>query len=131
MKQLVVLVCAIAVCFVFAVDANAHSEFKKALQKKYNLKSVSCNTCHVKGKPKSERSDFGKLFDKHFKGKDISAKYKKLKDEELDDEIDEFKKYMDKEFKKAIVEIEKVEKDGSTIGKMIKEGKIDGIKLKE
>ena len=41
--------------------------FKKQVQKKYPGMKVNCNACHVKGKPKTERNDFGKLFAKELK----------------------------------------------------------------
>ena len=40
-------------------DAQAQTEFKVALAKKYAGMTVSCNTCHVSGEEKKVRNDFG------------------------------------------------------------------------
>lgn len=57
--------CVVVVALVFsASNVLAHSVFKKEMQKKYAGMKVSCNACHVKKKPKTERSEFGKLFHK-------------------------------------------------------------------
>lgn len=51
----------------FCSTAPAHMVFKKHVQQKYPGMKVNCNACHVKGKPKTERNDFGKLFAKELK----------------------------------------------------------------
>ena len=51
----------------FCSPAPAHKAFKNHLRQKYPGMKVSCNACHVKGKPKTERNDFAKLFAKELK----------------------------------------------------------------
>ena len=59
----------VAITFVFCAtsESNAHMAFKKRLEAKYEGMKVSCNACHVKKKPKTERNEFGKLFHKQWK----------------------------------------------------------------
>ncbi|MCH2180442.1 MAG: hypothetical protein MK108_00420 [Mariniblastus sp.] len=109
--------------------ALAHTTFKKELGKKYTTMKISCSACHVDKKPKSQRNDFGKLFDKEFKGKDISATFKSKKGEE--------KKKYEKEvmipaFTVALKKIQKLKnKDGQTYDVLIKSGTMPGITKKE
>lgn len=106
----------------------AHTTFKKELGKKYSTMKISCSACHVDKKPKSQRNDFGKLFDKEFKGKDISATFKSKKG-------DEKKKYekevMIPAFAAALKKIQKMKKDGQSYDALIKSGTMPGITKKE
>ena len=65
-KKSILFAVAFAV-FAAANSADAHMAFKKQLAAKYAGTKVSCNACHVKGKPKSDRNEFGKLFSKELK----------------------------------------------------------------
>ena len=131
MKKLVVIVCALVLCLFFGSNVEAHSIFKKQLQKRYDLGKVTCWACHVKGKKKDFRNEFGKLFDKPYKGLDITKKYKEIKDTEDDDKIDVYEEFLIKEFKKAMGSIEKQKKDGTTYLELLKSAKLEGIELKE
>ena len=107
----------------------AHTTFKKELGKKYPTMKISCSACHVDKKPKTERNDFGKLFAKEFKGKDISATFKSKKG-------DEKKKYekevMIPAFTAALKKIQKMKnKEGETYDALIKSGTMPGITKKE
>ena len=124
MKKLVVIVCALAICLIFGNDAEAHSIFKKQLQKRYDFGRVSCWACHVKGEKKDKRNEFGKLFDKPYKGLNISKTYKELKEEDNDEKIEAYEEFLIKEFKKAMTKIEKQKKDGKTYLELLKTGKI-------
>ncbi len=107
----------------------AHTTFKKELGKKYPTMKISCSACHVDKKPKTQRNDFGKLFAKEFKGKNISATFKSLKG-------DEKKKYekevMIPAFAAALKKIQKQKnKAGETYDALIKSGAMPGITKKE
>ena len=107
----------------------AHTTFKKELGKKYPTMKISCSACHVDKKPKTQRNDFGKLFAKEFKGKDISATFKSLKG-------DEKKKYekevMIPAFAAALKKVQKMKnKEGKTYDALIKSGAMPGITKKE
>ena len=114
--------------FVSPSPSMAHTTFKKELGKKYPTMKISCSACHVDKKPKSQRNDFGKLFGKEFKGKDISATFKSKKGEE--------KKKYEKEvmipaFTAALKKIQKMKKDGQTYDARIKSGTMPVITKKE
>ena len=63
-------------------NVQAHVTFKKELAKKYPGMKVSCNACHVKDKPKTERNEFGKLLYEEFKDKKLTADFKSKKGED-------------------------------------------------
>ena len=107
----------------------AHTTFKKELGKKYPTMKISCGACHVDKKPKTQRNDFGKLFAKELKSKNISATFKSKKG-------DEKKKYekevMIPAFTAALKKIQKQKnKAGETYDALIKSGAMPGITEKE
>lgn len=106
--------------------ADAHIPFKNELSKKYPNMKINCNACHVEGKPKPERNEFGKLFAKELKPHDISATYKSKKGAEkkkFEQEV------MVVEFKKALAKIQKMKpKDqDQTYDELIKAGEMADI----
>lgn len=115
--------------FLVCNHVAAHTTFKKEMGKAYKDMKVSCNACHVKEKPKSQRTDFGKLFEKEFEGMDITANFKSKKGAE--------KKKYEKEvmipaFQKALAKIKKMKnEDGKTYDELIKAGEIPGIEPKD
>ena len=109
--------------------ATAHSAFKKELGKKYPKMKISCNACHVKKKPKTQRTEFGKLFEKELKGKELSAGFKERKGDERKKYV---KEVMVPAFQEALKKIKKMKnKDDITYDELIKTGKIPEIKPKE
>lgn len=128
MKNLVVLL-AIASLFAITQNASAHSAFKKAFEAKYKVKA-SCNACHDK-KSKEIRNDFGKVFDKVLKGKDITKKWKAAKEEGSAVRKEYEAGEMTTEFKKAMELVGKMKKDDSTYEELIKGLKIEGLKAKK
>ena len=139
MRQFVLVLSGLFVFGVFALpSAHAHKIFKEELEKKFEadkLKVKSCNLCHEKGKKKTERNDLGKLFanDPAFKGKDYSAKLKKLHDAEDEAGEKALEAEMIVAFKKALEDIEKMspKKGGPTYGELIKEKKLDNLETSE
>ena len=122
------LVC-LAVILISPQSARAHSAFKKELGKKYPKMKVNCNACHVKKKPKTERTEFGKLFEKEFKGKELSAGFKQRKGAERKKYV---KEVMVPAFQEALKKIKKMKnKDEVTYDELIKTGQIPEIKPKE
>ena len=106
----------------------AQTLFKKELQAHYGVKSVSCNTCHVSGKPKKMRNDFGELFAKGLAGKNVTKRIKESKsDPDLKAKVEAEVK---KEFGEVMKKIDKMKyPGGGTYGEAIKAGKIAGVKL--
>ena len=129
MKPIVSLAIA---CVFFGMSssvANAHMTFKKEFSNKYPNMKISCNACHVKGKKKTERNEFGKLFYKEMKDKKLTAGFKSKSGSER-------KKYekdvMVPEFKKALEKIKKMKpKDKEqTYEELIKAGEMPEITKK-
>ena len=90
---------------------------------KYPKKSISCNTCHIKGESKTERNAYGKLFHKTFESKTLSADFKaKGKDEKKAFETEVLTVEFDKAFEKI---------KAMTFHDLIEAGAIDGITQKE
>ena len=136
MRRLCVAVVAVAMMGLLVQSASAHSAFKKALQEKYDFKSVSCNSCHIKGKKKTERNDFGKAFKDlqklDYDGMGLTEKFEAVKAGGNDAEQDAFEEEMKKAFLKVLEDVEKKESpDGKTWGELLKTADIDGIKPKE
>jgi hypothetical protein len=135
MRRLCLALAVIGMTAMFCQTASAHSAFKKALQEKYDFKSVSCNSCHVKGKPKSDRNDFGKalhepLEEMKFDGKGLTEKYEEVKGDKALKEA--FEKEMSAAFLKALETVSKEKSpSGKTWGELLKNAEIDGIKPKE
>ncbi len=130
MKKGIGLVLMLVVSASFCARSQAHMTFKKELTKKYEGMKVSCDACHVKGKPKTERNEFGKLFHKEFKDKKITENFKKL---DRDGKKQYEKEVMVPEFKKALEKIKKMKKKDTemTFDELIKAGEIAGISKKE
>ena len=109
--------------------ASAHMAFKKELSKKYSDMKVTCNACHVKSKPKTERNEFGKLFHKELKEKKLTEGFKSRKGSERKQYE---KDVMVPEFKKALEKIKKMKpKDQEqTYDELIKAGEMAEITKK-
>ena len=126
----------IAIGLFLGLPVQAHVGFKKELEKQYPKMKVSCNACHVKGKPKTERNEFGKLFYEHLKSEKISSTFKTKK------QAGEHKEYEKKKmiplFKKALKKVKEQKQkidgkeegkkvDGKSYDELIKAGKIPNI----
>ncbi|MEZ6096781.1 MAG: hypothetical protein R3C03_21580 [Pirellulaceae bacterium] len=62
-------------------DAYGHTVFKKVMQKKYSELRVSCEACHVKGKPKTERNEFGQKFFEQLKDQELTKQWEAFGDD--------------------------------------------------
>ena len=130
MKPITTVILTMVFFSLSAVPASAHMAFKKELNKKYPDMKVTCNACHVKGKKKTERNDFGKLFHKQLKDKKLTEGFKSKKGAERK----EYEKdVMVPEFKKAFEKIKKMKpKDKEqTYEQLIKAGEMPEITKKE
>jgi len=128
MKNVIALFVICGLIALTTQTADAHSAFKKAFEAKYKVKA-SCNVCHDK-KSKEIRLEFGKLFDKPLKGKDITKKWKEAKEAGSKERKAYEAGEMTTEFKKAMEVVGKMEKDGVTYEELIKTLKIEGLKAK-
>ncbi len=109
----------------FAQTATAHDAFKEPLEKRYNLKTVSCKTCHPDNKDRSIHNKFGQMFLPYFEGKEMTRKFNEAeaKGEEAQAE---YEKEMAKEFLAALIEVEKKQ---LTIKDLIEAGLLNGTRL--
>ena len=129
MRPFFIAAITIGLVLISSGDTQAHMAFKKELSKKYPDMKVSCNACHVKGKPKTERGEFGKVFYKQLKDKKLTEGFKSK-------EGSERKKYekevMIPAFTEALKKIKKMKpKDKEmTYDELIKAGEIAEITKK-
>ena len=126
MKKLcVVLLFALAACLVRPQTADAIPPFKKGFEAKYKTKTASkeftaaikkagCNICHVKGKGKKFKNEYGMALSKLLKKSDFSKK-------KIEADPEGTKKAMAEGFAK----VEKAKnKKGMTFGEILKSGKL-------
>ncbi len=114
-----------------ASTLEAHTVFKKALEKSYEGVKVSCNACHVKGKSKDDRNEeLGKAFYDQLKELNLTEGWKSKKGAEKKEYQTEV---MIPAFKKALKVIKEKKKDeaGETWHTLIETAALDGLKLKE
>lgn len=111
---LLMLICALA----FTVPASAHSVFKKKMAEKYPNKKVSCTACHD-AKDKKIRNNYGKLLQKQFASKTLTADMKSKKGKEKKDFENEV---MIPEFEKAYTKVKAM-----TVHDLIEAGFFEGI----
>ena len=143
MKKSLCVVCVVSILLSQVPAGIAQTPFKKALQSKYGFTSVSCYTCHsrksevpadqlaaFKKNGKAFRNSFGKEFDKHLKGKNVTKRLADVKGLDSDDPkkvkvVDE----VTKEFLDALTKVE-VAKSSSdlTYGELLKKAMLDGVK---
>ena len=126
--------------------ASAHTEFKKALQKKYDYRTVSCFACHMrksdvpddkqdeyKKNAKSFRNEFGQVLHEELKEKEITKRMADVKSLASDDpEKKKVKAAVTEEFLAALKKVEEKESsDGTPFGELLKSAKLDGVKPKK
>jgi hypothetical protein len=123
----------------WASQARALPPFKKAFEEKYvanstsdelkaAFKKESCNTCHVKGKEKTVRNDYGQALSKILGGtvaKDLKAAKASGGDAGQKAELDKVLKDLDKAFDTVADE---KSPSGTTYGDLIKDGKLPSSK---
>ena len=103
----------------------AHDAFKKPFMERYNLKSLSCKTCHPNNKDRSIHNKFGLYYEEALKGHDMTKKLDAAA-EEGEEAQDKYEKEMVKLFKEAM---KVVEKKSMTFEDMLKAGLLSGTKL--
>ncbi len=114
--------------------AQALAPFKKAFQEKYvdksdseelkaAFKKVSCNTCHVKGKKKEARNEYGEELAKLIEG-DANARINEAGKESPEAKKAETEKVVT-ELEKAFDEVAKMKNaSGQVYGELIKSGQL-------
>lgn len=117
-----------------------HTPYGKALKEQYDLRTVSCYACHVKGKDeetgkplgKEHLNDFGTALHAVLKDKNFTEKIEAAKElpreerSKVDDEAEaEFLKAMEQIGSKSAADSEK------TWMQLIQGGELEGIRLRE
>lgn len=135
-KALAWLCCALVLAMNFS-PVFAQTEFRKALQAKYNFRTVSCFTCHARVEPGTEnpkqyRNDFGKLFDAHLKDKNVTERLNAVKSlSSSDPKKEQVREAVTADFLKALEKVEQQKTpDGDTWAEALKAGKVEGTKLR-
>lgn len=132
MKQttrILVVVCLITSLVAPAVQAQ--SVLGTVFKKKYALKTVACETCHIKTDNKDEHplNDFGKICAKPLEGKKITPRLdeaEKLTDEAAKEKV---KDEIGKEFLEVLKIIDEMKApSGKTYAEAIKAGELEGAK---
>ncbi len=114
-----------------SVPTFGHTVFKKIMQKKYPEVRVSCEACHVKGKPKTERNEFGHLFFEKMKDKELTKNWEAFGDDRTG-KRDFENKVMTPTFEKALELVKEMKKDDEiAYASLIAESKLDGLKPKK
>lgn len=146
MKKALTLLSCFAIVAAPMSPALAQSAFSKALKAKYNLKSASCYTCHMRSSEideadkakydenkKAFRNAFGKAFDPHLKGKDVTKRLAAVKELESDDPKKvKVTEEVTAEFLEALTKVEAEKSaDGATYGELLKKGTLSGVKPAE
>ncbi len=126
-RSLTVLV-AVSLVAVMTGSANAYTYMKKPLQKRYNLRLVSCNTCHVKGEEKDVVNKFGETIDKLLEGTDIPQRIEACK--EVDEETKkQMEKVLTEEFTVLLKRLDEIKApNGKPYGQALRDGEIEGAK---
>jgi len=148
-KILMSLVFGIAIAALWSNVASAESAFMKAMKAKYEFRTVSCYTCHMKKsevppellpqyekESKSLRNEFGQLFVKALEGKKVHERMEKARElkklaREAESEAEEAKLEAQEEaieaavtedFLEALAKVEamKDEETGKTYGELLK-----------
>ena len=114
--MLVVAVCLFGFGNVAGLELTATTRSRSQLEKRYNLKTVSCKTCHPITKDRSIHNKFGLLIEAQLKGKDMTRRFNEAEAAGEEAKV-EFEKVMAKEFLVAPSKWSK--KKSSTIKEMI------------
>ncbi len=113
----------------FPAHSEAHTIFKKFLTTKYSNLQVKCEACHVKGKDKEVRNEFGELFLKQLKDQELTKKWKSLKGKEKQTYE---KEVMVPAFEKALEEVKKQKNAKDQLyGDLIAKGEIENMGIKK
>jgi ribosomal protein L23 len=106
------------------------SELGTVMKKHYSLRSVSCNTCHIKEqeeKSKDQLTPFGQVVAKLVEGQKITERLNAVKDMEEEKEL--VKEAIEKEFAETVKKLDAVkDPSGKTYAELIQAGEIDGLK---
>ena len=123
----------VAVWLAFSLVATpvfGQTELGTVMKKHYTLRSVSCNTCHIKEqeeKTKDQLTPFGVVVAKLVEGQKITERLNAVKD--LEEEKELVKEAIEKEFAETVKKLDGMkDASGKTYAELIQAGEIDGLK---
>ena len=123
----------LAAWFAFSLVATpvfGQTELGTVMKKHYTLRSVSCNTCHIKEqeeKTKDQLTPFGVVVAKLVEGQKITERLNAVKDMEEEKEV--VKEAIEKEFAETVKKLDAIkDPSGKTYAELIQAGEIDGLK---
>ncbi len=125
MKRTCAFLMTMFVISIFASFAQAHDAFKEPLELRYNLKTVSCKSCHPDNKDRSIHNKFGMLFVEALKGKEMTKKFNEAEAKGEEAKV-AYEKVMAEEFTKLLPEIEKKK---ITFKELIEAGLFNGMRV--
>ena len=131
MVRMVGAMVGVFVCLLTTSPALGHTVFKKHLEKKFPTVRVSCEACHNKGKPKTERNEFGELFFAQMKDSKLTEQWSAFGDDRAGKTKFE-KEVMLPAFEKAWEAVKQQKnKDEATYETLLKDVKLPGLKAKK
>lgn len=121
----------IAVAFV-TTPARGVSKLGTLFKKKYALRSVSCNTCHVKGEEKDVLNPFGKKIAKLLDGKSVAERVKAAKELEEEEDREEAEAQISEVILEALKKLDTMKTPcGKTYAEVIRAGEVEGTKARK
>jgi len=113
-----------------AAPVFGQTELGTVMKKHYTLRSVSCNTCHIKeqeDKTKDQLTPFGVVVAKLVEDQKITERLNAVKD--LEEEKELVKEAIEREFAETIKKLDGVkDASGKTYAELIQAGEIDGVR---
>ncbi len=113
-----------------ATPVFGQTELGTVMKKHYTLRSVSCNTCHIKEqeeKSKDKLTPFGGVVAKLVEGQKITERLNAVKD--LEEEKELVKETIEKEFAETVKKLDGMkDASGKTYAELIQAGEIEGLK---
>lgn len=107
-----------------------HSSFKKALQQKYRLASVSCDTCHIAEQPRTERNALGQVFHDRLKDKHLTKQFYDAQRKGFEARR-EVESRMTREFLAVLKRVEPIPtENGRTFGQRFRAAEFPGLRLR-
>lgn len=129
-KIAIVAAVLVSCCFPPHNTSASHSTFKKALQRRYELGSVSCNTCHVAERPRTERNALGKVFYDRMKDKHLSRQFRDARKKGFEARR-EVESRMTREFIAVLKRIEPLPtENGRTFRQRFRAAEFPGLRLR-
>jgi len=119
----------IAVAFI-VTPVHGQGKLGTFFKKKYTLRSVTCNACHVKEEEKDVLNPFGKKVAKVLKGKNIAERIEAAKKLEYEEDREEAEDQIAKVVFEALKKLDTMKTpNGKTYAEVISAGEIEGTKL--